>query len=130
MTGCDLALDSEANRATVSGYAVKSIASSGETTSLEQLGDFTAGSGVVTATYYDASTADVTSKCTYSGYDMSTLGEQTVTVSYTEDDVTVTTSYTLQVTLAVSSIAVTTAPTVNQYIFVNSKPTSVAPDTT
>ena len=41
----------------------------------------------VTATYEDASSKDVTSSATFSGYDMSTLGSQTVTVSYTENEV-------------------------------------------
>lgn len=47
----------------------------------------------VTATYEDASRKDVTSGATYSGYDMSTPGSQTVTVSYTESEVTKTATY-------------------------------------
>ena len=37
---------------------------------------------VVTANYSDETTTDVTDKAEFSGYDMSALGEQTVTVSY------------------------------------------------
>ena len=54
----------------------------------------------VTATYSDASTADVTSSATCSGYDMSTTGSQTVTVSYTEGSVTKTTTYSITVSAA------------------------------
>jgi endonuclease I len=52
----------------------------------------------VTATYSDGSTATVTSSATCSGYDMSTAGTQTVTVSYTEGGVTKTTTYSITVT--------------------------------
>lgn len=51
----------------------------------------------VTATYDDASTANVTSSATFTGYNMSTPGEQTVTVSYTENNITKTASYTITV---------------------------------
>ena len=52
----------------------------------------------VTATYSDASTKDVTSKATFSGYDKSKTGDQTVTVSYTEGSVTKTANYNITVT--------------------------------
>ena len=56
---------------------------------------------VVTATYADESTKDVTSKATFSGYDMNTLGQQTVTVTYTEGEEehqkTATATYTITV---------------------------------
>lgn len=51
---------------------------------------------VVTATYSDSTTADVTGSCTFSpanGATLSTEGTQTVSVSYTEGGVTVTTSF-------------------------------------
>ena len=54
----------------------------------------------VKATYDDASTATVTG-ATFTGYDMTTAGEQTVTVTYTEDEVTVTTSYNITVSAPV-----------------------------
>ena len=46
--------------------------------------DFTHEGITVTATYDDASTADVTNSCEYSGYNMSATGDQTVTVTYGE----------------------------------------------
>lgn len=51
----------------------------------------------VTATYNDATTADVTASATFSDYDMGAAGTQTVTVSYTEGDKTVTTTYKIEV---------------------------------
>lgn len=44
--------------------------------------DFTHEGIIVTATYDDNSEKNVTNSCTYSGYDMSKIGSQTVTVSY------------------------------------------------
>lgn len=52
----------------------------------------------IEATYSNSSTSDVTEAATFSGYDMSTLGEQTVSVSYTEGGITKNTSYTISVT--------------------------------
>ncbi len=58
-------------------------------------------SGTVTTAYTIKSNADVTSSCTYSGYDMSKLGDQTVTVTYTDPILgEVTSSYTLHVVYA------------------------------
>lgn len=51
----------------------------------------------VTATYSDSSTADVTNSATFSGYNMSSAGTQTVNVSYTEGSTTKSTSYTINV---------------------------------
>lgn len=47
----------------------------------------------VTAHYDDSSSANVTASATFSGYNMSTTGDQTVIVSYTENDVTKTATY-------------------------------------
>lgn len=69
-----------------------SIAVNGQNTSFTQGGAFSFG-GTVTATYSDNSTKDVTSSATFSGYDLSNTGNQTVTVSYTEDGITKTTTY-------------------------------------
>ena len=55
--------------------------------------NFTHEGITVTAKYDDNSEKDVTNSCTYSGYDMSTAGSQTVTVSYGEK----TASYTVNV---------------------------------
>ena len=55
----------------------------------------------VTATYSDNSHADVTASAVFSGYNLSTTGNQTVTVSYTEGGVNKTTTY----GITVSSVA-------------------------
>ena len=56
-----------------------------------QQGDAFSSEGiVVTANYDDETTADVTEDATFSGYDMSTLGDQTVTVTYNEQTATYT----------------------------------------
>ena len=75
---------------------VESITLSGQNSSLNKDSIFIFG-GTVTATYSDGTTADVTTSTTFTGYDMSTAGEQTVTASYTERGVTVTATYTLTV---------------------------------
>ena len=51
----------------------------------------------VSASYSDGSTKDVTNSATFTGYNLSNIGTQTVTVSYSEDGVTKTTSYTITV---------------------------------
>lgn len=51
----------------------------------------------VTATFKDNTTKVVTSDATFEGYNMSELGNQTVTVSYTENGGTATTTYTIVV---------------------------------
>lgn len=79
--------------------ALASIAVSGQQTEFT-VGDTFAFGGTVTATYADASTKDVTASATFSGYDMSTAGTQTVTVSYTEGTVTKTTTYSITVAAA------------------------------
>ena len=75
---------------------LSSIAVSGQTTTFTVDDTFSFG-GTVTATYSDSSTANVTSSCTFTGYDMSTTGNQTVTVSYTYGGVTKTTTYQITV---------------------------------
>ena len=64
----------------------------------EDKNEFTEGDefvkAIITATYDDATTKDVTEDATFTGYDMSTPGTQTVTVTY-EDK---TTTYTITVT--------------------------------
>lgn len=79
--------------------ALSSISVSGQKTIFTEGDDFSFG-GVVTATYNDDTTADVTSSSTFSGYNMNSTGEQTVTVSYTESGVTKTTDYTITVNSA------------------------------
>lgn len=53
--------------------------------------------GIVTANYEDGTLADVTSKCTFTGYNLANLGNQTVTVSYTEGSRTRTDTYSITV---------------------------------
>ena len=66
---------------------LSSIAVSGQTTSFNVGDDFVFG-GIVTATYSDNSTADVTSSASFTGYNMTSAGEQTVTVTYEEKTAT------------------------------------------
>lgn len=75
-----------------------SIAISGTYPTTFRVGDAFSHEGmIVTATYEDATTNDVTASATFSGYDMSTTGSQTVTVSYTEGEVTKTATYAITV---------------------------------
>ena len=71
---------------------VVSISVSGQQTAFTVDDTFTFG-GVVTATYNDETTENVTSSSSFTGYDMSSTGNQTVTVSYSYGGVTATTSY-------------------------------------
>ena len=83
---------------TVVTKTLTSIAISGTYPTTFQQGDAFSHEGMtVTATYDDESTADVTSKATFSGYNMSSVGEQTVTVTYVEGEVAKTASYTITV---------------------------------
>ena len=60
---------------------LSSISISGQTTSFVEGDTFSCG-GTVTAHYTDSTSADVTSETTFSGYSMTSVGSQTVTVSY------------------------------------------------
>lgn len=60
---------------------LSSISISGQTTSFAEGDTFSFG-GTVTAHYTDSTTANVTASATFSGYNMTTVGNQTVTVSY------------------------------------------------
>ena len=84
---------------------------------------FTIGSGFsargieVTAHYENGMTADVSSLVSFSGYDMDTLGEQTVSVTYTEDGVSQSATYTITVnSAALIRLILTNPPTGVQYI--------------
>ena len=78
---------------------LESISVSGQTTAFTQDDTFVFG-GTVTAHYSDGSSADVTNSAAFTGYNMSTIGSQTVTVSYTEGEVNKTTTYTINVSAA------------------------------
>lgn len=71
------------------------ISVSGQKTNFEVGDTFTFG-GVVTATYSDSSTKDVTDRSVFSGYDLSKIGEQEVLVSY-EEGIKKTTTYLINV---------------------------------
>lgn len=60
---------------------LSSISLSGQTTSFVEGDTFSFG-GTVTAHYSDSSTANVTASATFSGYNMTSVGSQTVTVAY------------------------------------------------
>lgn len=108
------------------GTAVKtlsSIAVSGQKT--EYIVGDTFVKPTVTATYSDNTTSNVTNNATFSGYDLSTAGNQTVDVSYTEGSVTKTTSYDITVssptpsTKIWSKITSTSELTSGDYLIVN-----------
>ena len=73
------------------------VDASGATTVFHVGDAFTHADVVVTATYEDESTKDVTVNATFSTPDMTTAGNKTVTVSYTENEVTKTTTYDITV---------------------------------
>ena len=83
-----------ANVVVTADAALTAISVSGTyPTTFLQNDEFSKEGAVVTATYDDNSTKDVSESAIFSGYDMSQVGSQTVTVTYTENDVTKTASY-------------------------------------
>ncbi|MBQ9202964.1 MAG: Ig domain-containing protein [Prevotella sp.] len=83
---------------------LSSIALSGDYPTVFSVGDNFSHEGMtVTATYEDNNTSDVTSSATFSGYNMNTAGNQTVTVSYTAGQITQTAEY----GITVNNVAVT-----------------------
>lgn len=79
-----------------------SIAVTGQKTTFNVGESFTHDTAVVTATYSDNTSKNVTSSATFSSPDMSTAGTKTVTVSYAEGGVTKTASYEITVKAAVT----------------------------
>lgn len=77
--------------------SLSSISVSGQKKEFNVGDEFTHDTAVVTATYSDNSTKDVTTAATFSTPDMTTAGTKTVTVSYTENEVTKTTTYDITV---------------------------------
>ena len=61
----------------------------------------------ITATYEDKNTKDVTDQATFSGYNMSATGTQTVTVSYTEGEITKTATYDITVSAPATLASIT-----------------------
>ena len=94
---------------TISVTAAKTLSSisiSGQTTSFVEGDTFVFG-GTVTAYFSDSSSSDVTSSASFSGYNMETLGSQTVTVSYTYKSITKEAIYSISVSQGtLSSISV------------------------
>lgn len=89
---------------TVNNRALSSITLSGDYPTTFNVGDTFSHEGMtVTATYDNNTSEDVTEDATFEGYDMSTAGTQTVTVSYTKADVTKTATY----EIIVNAVAVT-----------------------
>lgn len=89
---------------TVNNRALSSITLSGDYPTTFNVGDTFSHEGMtVTATYDNNTSEDVTADATFEGYDMSTAGTQTVTVSYTKADVTKTATY----EITVNAVAVT-----------------------
>lgn len=66
---------------------------------------------VVTATYDDASTKNVTTSASFSGYDMNSVSNQEVTVSYAEGNITKTAKYNITVSERPTYTVTITAPT-------------------
>ena len=84
---------------------------------------FTVGTGfsakdiAVTAHYENGASTDVSDAVTFSGYDMNTTGEQTVTVGFTDNGITKTATYSITVTdRTLLRLVLTSAPTVSQYL--------------
>ena len=85
---------------------LSSISISGYTTSFVEGDTFSYG-GTVTATFSDSSSLNVTNESTFTGYNMTSVGNQTVTVSYTYKGVTKTQTYNINVAIGtLTSIAV------------------------
>ena len=85
-----------------SSKTLSSIALSNQITSYS-IGD-TFVKPTVTAHYSDGTTADVTNDTTFSGYNMSTAGNYTVTATYIENNVTKTATYNISVIITPTSV--------------------------
>ncbi len=93
---------------------LSSISISGYTTSFVEGDTFSFG-GTVTANFSDSTSENVTASATFSGYNMTTVGDQTVIVSYTYKDVNKTHNYNISVEKGtLSSISVSGQTTVYQ----------------
>jgi hypothetical protein len=95
------------------GATLTGIAVSGQKTEFTVGDTFTHDTAVVTATYSDNSTKNVTASATFSEPDMSTAGTKEVTISYTEGGVSKSTSYNITVSgTAVNTLSIT----MNEYV--------------
>ncbi len=92
--------------------ALSSITLSGDYPTTFHVGDAFSHEGiVVTATYADATTRNVTASAEFTGYDMATAGAQTVTVSYSEGEVTETATYDITVNAPATLLSITLSGT-------------------
>ncbi|MBR3399091.1 MAG: bacterial Ig-like domain-containing protein, partial [Prevotella sp.] len=83
---------------TVENVLLTGITLSGDYPTTFTVGDAFSHEGMtVTANYNDNTSEDVTADATFNGYDMSTAGDQEVTVSYTKGEVTKTAAYNITV---------------------------------
>lgn len=100
--------------------ALDSIAISGTyPTSFTQGDAFSHDGMTITATYENDSQSDVTASATFSGYDMSTPGDQTVTVTYGEEQVTKTATYGITVNAPVVPFILPNKSTTSGYTGLN-----------
>ncbi len=92
--------------------ALSSIEVSGDYPTSFHAGDAFSHEGiVVTATYDDSTTRDVTALATFSEPDMTSVGIKTVTVSYSEGEVTETTTYQIAVNAPATLVSISLSGT-------------------
>lgn len=85
-------------------------------TSFIEGSEFSANNIKVSASYENGDTADVSGSVSFSGYDMSSAGIQTVTVTYTEGNISKTAEYQITVReITLTLLQLSTAPTAVQY---------------
>ena len=108
--GCDMKLDDEEERSEIAGYFnLTSIAVKGQTTKFTEGDKFKTDGAVVTATYADNSTKEVTAS--FTGFEVGKVlvtsdSGKTINVSYTENGIEKTTSYTITVEEKVAEVSV------------------------
>ena len=78
-------------------FELQSITLSGNYATEFELGDTFSSEGLVVTAHYDNGTSEEVIGYTITGYDMNTLGTQTVTVSYTLNGVTKTATYQIRI---------------------------------
>ena len=99
---------------TASTKTLSSIEVSNPKTSFT-VGDTFSFGGTVTATYSNSSQSDVTESATFSGYNMSQTGNQTVTVSYTYQGTTKTDTYNINVAAAPTEVTIAVSDIPEKY---------------
>ena len=107
-TQTDIWLEEVAEASPLASIAVDA---SGATTIFHVGDEFTHEGAVVTATYEDQSTKDVTANATFSTPDMTSAGTKTITVSYTENEVTKDATYDITVNAPATLTSITLSGT-------------------